>query len=72
VTLVQAIFTAEDHVVASIVDLGVICLSWFDVDVLERPVEAWALFGAVHPCDSVLSGGSGKVGKVDVGPPAVS
>lgn len=67
-TLVHAVVTAQDHVVAGVMDLGVIRLSWGDVDVLERPVEAWALLGTVHPDDTVLSGRSGEVGEVDIGP----
>jgi hypothetical protein len=49
-------------------DFWVIRLSWGDVDVFESPVEAWAFLRAVHPHDPVLSGSTGKVGEVDIGP----
>lgn len=67
-TLVQPIPTAEHNIVASILNLGMISLSRLDVDIFERPIEAWCLFGAVEPCYAVVFGGAGKVGEVNVGP----
>lgn len=49
-------------------DLWVIRLSGSDIDVFERPVEAWTLLGTVHPDDSVLGGSPREVGQVDIGP----
>jgi hypothetical protein len=67
-TFVHPIITPQDHVVAGIMDFWVIRFSWGDVDVFERPIETWRLFGAVHPDYPVLGGSTGKVGEVDIGP----
>lgn len=61
-TLVHPVLTAQNHVVADVLDLWVIVLAWGDVDILERPIKARRFLGTVHPYHSVLGGCTCEVG----------
>jgi hypothetical protein len=43
-TLIQSIITTHDHIVTNVIDLFIIVLSGFDVDVGKGEVPAWLGF----------------------------
>lgn len=67
-TSVQPIFSTHDDIVADIVDLVVISLSWLYVEVFEVEIPARLSLGAVKPDNPVVCRSSGDVFERDVVP----